>query len=212
MTLPSDIDAAFIPALISGANQLGADPFGLAAILYSESGIHSNIKNSIGCVGINQFCPSTAAAMGITDMAAYQQLPASKQWAYVMKFWSSLIKAHNATPSARDIYWLNFLPATYVKGVDDTHVITSSASIVAANPGFSRGKSYITTGDLSDAIANAVKSNPTRWAAIAQAITDGGGVRGGGLIEMLSRPPSGFMAFLLFLGTAATYAAWKVMR
>lgn len=164
------LPSTFWPALWHFANQIGSDPFAMANVMMSESGLNPKAKNSIGCVGLNQFCGTTFAgvvlgksasewnAMSSDDKNAalddYRSKSAEEQLAFVAKFWAS--KPAAALKTARDLYWVNFLPATYVAGADDSHVLTTSSSILNANPVFvshdANGNPQITAGDLQRAL------------------------------------------------------------
>lgn len=175
LPIPAHLDASFAPAVCDVAEAFGgSDPLGIAALLFSESDINPTIENSIGCVGINQFCPSTAKAMGIEDQQAYRQLSACQQLRnFVFPFWSELVKAHHVPfpVSARDLYWLNFLPATYVPNAPDSHVITRDPGIISENEGFdTQHKGFITAGDMQLALVNAAHGQ--RWDEIAALIQE----------------------------------------
>lgn len=187
-TLPSDIDPNFVPSLYAVAAQLNSDPVNLAMSLYMESEIKAHARNSIGCLGINQMCPGNFAGLGI-DPATYTQLPASQQLChYVFPFWRSIMGRHGLSSlSARDVEWLNFLPATFVPNAPDDHVVTSNPTYVNANKGFDHGnKGYITAGDIGQSVANACTG--ARWLAIHAAIVAGNpnaGLIGGGIAGIL---------------------------
>lgn len=173
----SGVDDAFPAAIVQVAAQLDADPVDLANVLYSESGIHPSTVNSIGCLGINQFCASSGRENlpGWPGDHAYVQLSASEQLLhFVGPWWGRLKMQHGISGplTGRDLYWLNFLPGLFVPNAPDSYVITRNASYVADNPGFAQGKSYITAGDISRALVAARSQNPDRWNAIAQAIAN----------------------------------------
>ena len=199
MSLPSDIDAAFVPNLYAVAAQLNSEPLNLAMSLYMESNIKASIQNLQGLpyYGINQMSAANLHAMGITP-EEYLKLPASQQLChYVFPFWKSIMAQHHLSQlSARDIEWLNYVPAYYVPNAPDDHVIMNSAN-PNYNKGFDHGnKGYITAGDIGTSVANACKGN--RWLAIQAAILAGnpgivGGV-GGALIAI------GLGIFLMWKG------------
>lgn len=148
------LDAAFYGKLLDGEAQgiyrSAEDALNLFA---SESGLDPKAKNSIGCVGLNQMCDGTLQAfyksprgpLSFVDLAEeYRNLPASMQLDAIHRLWSYRAKVNgliNAT--ARDLYWLNFLPATFLKDAPDSFVIVphpklsaaQSAGILKANPG-----------------------------------------------------------------------------
>lgn len=171
--LPSDIDPQFPAALVAGAKELGVDPVGMAALLYIEGdGIrHEAVNPRGGAVGINQFDPPTQVLhYGFSSVAEYRDSSACVQFERaVMPFWRSITKqfGHGQTSfSARDLYWLNFLPATYVPNAPEDHVITSNPAYVTPNPGLSNGKPYIAASDITRALNHVLNSSSPRWLAI----------------------------------------------
>jgi len=190
--LPSDLDADFPAALVQGARELGVDPVGAAALLYVESGIKPGATNPRGgAIGINQFDPPTQVLhYGFSSVAEYAHSSACVQFQRaVMPFWRALVQqfGHGQTKfSARDLYWLNFLPATYVANAPEDHVITSNPAWVTPNPGLARGKSYIAASDITHALNAVMNSTSPRWVSIRanveaaeQASGGGGGVAQG---------------------------------
>lgn len=162
----SSIDAAFYPAAWKVGLALGLPPttagFDISKILYSESSITPSSMNSIGCVGINQFCPGSLPS-GITA-AAYQQLTASQQLlGYVWPFWAARVKAKGGIDRMRDLYWLNWLPATYYRGAGDSAIVVPNVG--ALDRAVSQGKTYATASNLDAWVAS--RCHGTRWLHIA---------------------------------------------
>lgn len=195
--LPSGIDAAFVPTLWNVANALDSDPINLAESLYMESSIEPAVQNSAGYSGINQMSAANLQSMGITP-AAYVKLPASVQLEkYVYPFWRSIKASHGITGplSARDIEWLNFLPATYVANAPDSHVVTSNPAYVTPNKSFDHGnKGYITAGDIGTSVKNAATG--ARWLAIQAAILAGN--PNAGVIGVTGGVVCGILLFLAY--------------
>lgn len=167
----SNIDATFWPALVQGAASLGVDPRALANVMMSESDLNPRAYNANGgAVGINQFMPRTldGVAPGM-DPDDYRGLSASEQLHYALKFWGDLYNAHPGAREggARDLYWLNFLPATYVPNAPDDYVITTNSEIVSANPGLvlDGDDGVIRPAGLVRALDSATQRNPARWNA-----------------------------------------------
>jgi len=78
----------------------------LAAIIENESGWNPAIRNGINCVGLIQFCPSTAHALG-TNPDALARMSLSEQSEYVYRYYLK-------TPKPRipgDLYLATFLPS-----------------------------------------------------------------------------------------------------
>jgi hypothetical protein len=175
----SNIDDAFWPALVRGARGLGVDPRTLAGVMLSESDLNPRAFNANGgAVGINQFMPATLAnvAPGLSS-DIYRTLSASQQLAYALAFWRALYNAHPGAREggARDLYWLNFLPATFVPHAPDSYVLTRNPTTVAANPSLvlpGDSENVIRAGGLTRALDSAVKRNSTRWAATLENIEE----------------------------------------
>jgi hypothetical protein len=171
-TTLQSLGPGFATTLVRLALPARIDPKGAAALMLSESGLVPSARNSIGCVGINQLCGSSQRVFAPLSVAQYRSLSASGQLPYVFRFWNSLNRKGAAWLSGRDLYWLNFLPATYVPGAPDSHVIVPPGSgYYAANASLDHGhKGYITAGDLWIALANAMHKNPALWNALSAAI------------------------------------------
>jgi hypothetical protein len=163
MIAGAGIDPAFYPAAWSVGKALGLYPwragYDVASILFSESSIWPTAQNSIGCVGINQMCPGTLTVAPATyiSLSASQQL---QQYAYPL--WLGRVHRYGSIASARDLYWLNYYPATYKPR-------SSSSTVVNPNTGggdaaLSQGKRYVTAGDLESFLN--LRCQGARWNAI----------------------------------------------
>ena len=217
----TDLDANFEPTLIRVAADLGLpDPLMLANVLFAESRIKPDLPpNSIGCVGINQFCPGTleywfnpsgADPKTITkeqqreNAERFRELSASQQLEIAGRF----LRSKGTFSSARDLYWANFLPATLQKGASDETVIAASGmvyprgltgeKVIAANPGFLHGKDYITAGDLKQTLADVAQG--ARWNEIVRRVR---AVQGGAPVYV-PELPSARQAAMGLLTVAAT--------
>jgi len=149
------LDDPFFPRLIDletrGVVKNAEEALNLMA---SESGLDSSIINSIGCAGLNQMCSGTLQGWfkgdGTTDYASlakqFAALPASGQLDAIEGLWTFRAKNANITrASARDLYWLNFLPATFTANAPDAALLVPSTKlpggdaqgegILKANPG-----------------------------------------------------------------------------
>jgi len=179
-----DIDAGFEPALFILARALNVPPLGLAMLLFSESDLRPRARNGL-CVGINQMCPGTLegyvnpagikpgqkdvpSSLYSQNADAYQAMSASEQMrAGVAPLWTSRARQYGGVDSPEDVYWLNFFPATYKRGLPTTAVVTDAAWAIQDNPSLANGKSYITKGDLGTAMRRATTRDPKRWAEVA---------------------------------------------
>jgi hypothetical protein len=133
------------------------DERSIIKLMKHESGLDPTIKNSIGCVGLIQFCPGGGMPKTINgksytlDEIRYDL---EAQMDAIKEFWT---KGYNNGKIKRpaDLYLYNFFPVA--AGKSDDFVLQAkglSASTVAkANPGFNKklGKSIsspLTVGDM----------------------------------------------------------------
>jgi hypothetical protein len=162
----SHVDAAFYPAAWSVGTALGLPPatagYDVAQILYSESTIVPSSMNSIGCGGINGFCPGSLSGISVAD---FVKLSASQQLLqYVQPFWAKRVKQFGGIDRAVDLYWLNWYPATYKRGVPGTYIV--NPHVGAGDYEISGGRSVATVNDLQAFLTRG--ANDTRWKAIKQ--------------------------------------------
>jgi hypothetical protein len=157
-------------ALWTWAQTLGTTPQILGLTLFEESGMDPGASNAYGCVGLNQFCSGPNGTAGTYEAyvnipkSQYLQLSMAQQLQYIGPFWQS--KPASAMQSARGLFWVNFLPATYVANaspdtvVNDPNVLGASyAALVAQqNSSISQGKSTITAGDLDNYLQSYAES------------------------------------------------------
>ena len=150
--------AGFEAKVIEIAQKLSIDPNWLMVNMYSESGLRSDIENSIGCVGLIQFCPDNKSAgtkniAGETvNLQTLKNLSNVAQLDYVYKYYAPYA---GKITSFEDLYMLDFFPIAL--GWDDDRVIQSSnlsASVIAkANPSFDTDKNgSITVGEFKKAV------------------------------------------------------------
>jgi hypothetical protein len=176
---PSYFDSGWAGVFVVGANAIGVDPLDLAKLLISESGFDPSAQNSIGCVGLNQICPSSQGVFN-SDYTAdqYTQLTVSQQLPFVFDYFRNWLSQYGLSSiSARDLYWLNFLPATYVPGSPDSYVIaTQGDGYYDANTSFDKtGKGTITAGDLQTALDDAATNHADLFAYLQGEICAAGG-------------------------------------
>ena len=140
---------------ISDAIHIGKDS--IIKLMNHESGLNPTIKNSIGCVGLIQFCPSSGAIKTINGKQ-YSLDDLTKnlgvQMDAIKEFWLSGYK-NGKIKSADDLYIYNFFPVA--AGKDNNFVIQakglSAQKVASSNPVFNRvlGKQKsepLTVGDL----------------------------------------------------------------
>lgn len=160
-TKGASLPSSFWLALWASAKALGADPADMAKIMWAESGINP-VADHDGCVGINQFCPGTFEHFVPMSREQYKKLPAEKQLPFVTQFWKT--KPAAARQSARDLYWVNFVPATYKPNMPDSFDVLTGlsaadrANIILQNPHFSDDGATIPAGNLSRFLEKNAKS------------------------------------------------------
>lgn len=174
--------AGFRCELWAVGKRLSVDPNWLAAVIYSESGFDSKIRNAwclktqacapLCCaVGLIQFMPVAASAVGTTTTALYNMSDV-EQLTYVEKFY----QPHRAKLKRPvDLYMATFLPAfvgspgTKVLGKKNDVTALSPgltlAQVYAANEGFDPAKrGYFTVDDVGgrvNAILEAARVKPS---------------------------------------------------
>jgi hypothetical protein len=122
-----------------------------------ESGLDPSIKNSIGCVGLIQFCPGggrTKTVNGKTYTLDELGKNLEAQMDAIKDFWVSGYQ-RGKIKRPEDLYIYNFFPVA--AGKPDDFVLQakglSATTVAKANPGFNKklGKpisSPLTVGDL----------------------------------------------------------------
>jgi len=179
----SDRTDADWQALWALAQQLGSTPQILGLILFEESGMDPGAKNTNGhpnepskwCVGLNQFCPGTYESWVDVDKQTYLTWSMAQQLGPIGRFWAS----KPAFSTARDLFWLNFLPASYVEGASADTVVNdptkmdphyATVTVPASNPNLFQGRSILTAGDV-DAYLASIAASPG-WQLALQRIAD----------------------------------------
>lgn len=129
-------------------------PNWLMGLMDLESGINPSVKNSIGCVGLIQFCPDTPGGTtktigGQTVSLSYLQgLTATQQLDYVEKYLADVIKMTGYVPkSFVDLQLMLFLPAALNFGYEEPIFIKSEKymdSVKKNNPLYVDSKGNIT--------------------------------------------------------------------
>lgn len=139
------------------SNAIHIDENSIIKLMKHESGLNPEIKNSIGCVGLIQFCPGGGMPKTINgksytlDEIRYDL---EAQMDAIKEFWT---KGYNNGKIKRpaDLYLYNFFPVA--AGKPDDFVLQakglSATTVAKANPGFNKklGKpvsSPLTVGDM----------------------------------------------------------------
>lgn len=150
-------DPIFKKKLKEISNTIKIDENSIIKLMKHESGLNPSIKNSIGCVGLIQFCPGggrTKTVNGKTYTIDELGNNLEAQMDAIKDFWEKGYRS-GRIKSAADLYIYNFFPVA--AGKPDDFVLQakglSAKTVAKANPGFNRklGKpidSPLTVGDL----------------------------------------------------------------
>lgn len=140
------------------SDAINIDENSIIKLMKHESGLDPTIKNSIGCVGLIQFCPSSGAVKTINGKQyTLEDLrnDLGVQMDAIKDFWLSGYKRGKIKKPA-DLYIYNFFPVA--AGKPDDFVLqtknTSAETIAKANPIFNRilgreRSTPLTVGDLN---------------------------------------------------------------
>ena len=143
------------------SNEIGISENSILKLMKHESGLDSSVKNSIGCVGLIQFCPdrrggSSKTINGKTYSLNELQNNLELQLEAIKEFWSKG-KRDGKIKNAKDLYVYNFFPVA--AGKSDDYVLQakglSAQKVARANPVFNRTlgrpvNTPLTVGDLTD--------------------------------------------------------------
>jgi hypothetical protein len=183
---PSYLGDTFASSLVTWSKSIGVDPLDALKLFLSESGLQPTATNSNGfpsgqyAAGINQLSPGNWSYFAPMSAGQYTSLTAEQQLPYAFAYWKAVANSHNLTTiSGADLYWLNFLPATFVPFATDDHVIVTSASgYYTNNTGLDHGsKGYITKGDLRKSLDAQESIHTTLWPLVSAAVLqDEGGI------------------------------------
>jgi len=150
-------DPIFKKKLKEISNAIKIDENSIIKLMKHESGLDPSIKNSIGCVGLIQFCPGggrTKTVNGKTYTIEELGGNLEAQMDAIKDFWLSGYQ-RGKIKNAADLYLYNFFPVA--AGKPDDFVLQakglSAEKVARANPGFNRklGKpvsSPLTVGDM----------------------------------------------------------------
>ena len=96
------------------SSEIGVGENSIIKLMKHESGLNPSIKNSIGCVGLIQFCPdsrggTTKTIAGKTYNLSDLQNDLKLQMDAIKEFWSAG-KRNGKIKNASDLYIYNFFP------------------------------------------------------------------------------------------------------
>jgi hypothetical protein len=143
------------------SSEIGISENSIIKLMKHESGLDSSVKNSIGCVGLIQFCPdgkggSSKTINGKSYNLNELQGDLELQLNAIKEFWSKG-KRDGKIKNAKDLYVYNFFPVA--AGKSDDYVLQtkglSAQTIAKANPVFNKRlgrpiNTPLTVGDLGD--------------------------------------------------------------
>jgi len=143
------------------SNAINISEESIIKLMNHESGLDPTIKNSIGCVGLIQFCPDNSGGLTKTINGEVYNLDELKddlelQMDAIKEFWVSG-KNNGKIKSPKDLYIYNFFPVAAGKSNDyvlKTNTL-SAEKIASQNPIFNRvlgrdKNTPLTVGDLED--------------------------------------------------------------
>jgi hypothetical protein len=154
-------DPIFKEKLKEISSEIGISESSIIKLMKHESGLDSSVKNSIGCVGLIQFCPdgkggSSKTINGKSYNLNELQGDLELQLNAIKEFWSKG-KRDGKIKNAKDLYVYNFFPVA--AGKSDDYVLQtkglSAQTIAKANPVFNKRlgrpiNTPLTVGDLGD--------------------------------------------------------------
>ena len=151
-------DPIFKKKLKEISDAINIDEDSIIKLMKHESGLDPTIKNSIGCVGLIQFCPSSGAIKTINGQQySLEDLRNNLevQMEAIKQFWLEGYKSGKIKKPA-DLYIYNFFPVA--AGKSDDFVLktnnTSAEKIASSNPVFNKTlgrpiNTPLTVGDLN---------------------------------------------------------------
>jgi Transglutaminase-like superfamily len=192
--LTSNLSDTFLANLVAWVETLrakGARVSGLdfLAVWQNESGIRSDIANSLGFAGLNQMGPTERAAAGFTGaITDYTALSPEAQLPYVQNYYASDVASFgkgdwSVLTDAGALYLINFMPAYIGHAGDPSFVLArrtpgddGSAAWLAAHHGdiYANnrgldvgGKGWIEVGDMGKVVRRTINAIPAKWAELA---------------------------------------------
>lgn len=166
---------AFVEKVIKISQNLGVNPNWLMSIMKSESGLNHRIVNSIGCVGLIQFCGNTPAGLG-TSAQALVSMSNVEQLDYVEKFY--LQAGKNKFKSFADLYLFAFYPLAIYQNKPDSFIIGSEQSDAYARLVTQQNKifdvdndGYVTVANFKKYIADKYGDGSGSWSNYAVTTT-----------------------------------------
>jgi hypothetical protein len=143
----------FIGAVEAIARKLDTKPEWLLALMYHESRMNPAAVNSIGCVGLTQFCPITYRNKWHKDIEYFKRMSAINQLFWVNKYFQAWKNLAGSYDHPAKLFAVNFFPLMLKHWDNDNWVLQTSdlsaQKIASQNPGFDLNKDgRITVGEV----------------------------------------------------------------
>ena len=150
--IPENEQNPFIDKLNKVAKFLDVPAIWLMQLFHQESSVNSAAVNSItGATGLIQFMPSLLRDVYKLTPEEVKRMSATDQLDMVKRY---LMPYKNSIDKYIDLYLAVFFPAAI--GKPNTYTLEtkniSRATIARANPGYAKGKNFITVGDIETSI------------------------------------------------------------
>jgi hypothetical protein len=153
---------AFGRKVIEVSQYLGINPDWLMLIMYHESGgtFSARITNSMGCVGLIQFCPNGGLTQSGLSQSQMASLSNVEQLEYVKKYFAYY---RGKIDSFFDLYTIVFYPVAFKKydrswkyGSEQSDAY--ARSVKSWNSGFDlNNDGYVSIGDFENYLKNYLK-------------------------------------------------------
>lgn len=145
------VSQQFADKVISKSKALPIEPDWAMFIMNNESGLNSAIVNSIGCVGLIQFCPDTGGGTTKTiggivyDLNTVKNMNPVDQLDLVFDYWKDVQKQFGRLASYHDLYLATFYP--YAIDQPDNYILGSERSLTWAAKVGGQNKVFDTNKD-----------------------------------------------------------------
>lgn len=153
------VTPSFINRLVTLSDRDDRDPNCAMFIMNNESGLLSDAVNSLGCTGLNQFCPDVSGGLyktigGIPYLLSdIAKMTPEAQLDLVFQYWKDIEKQYGKFASCDDLYLATFYPVAidknddYVLGMERSNAYVQQ--VAKSNPSFDLNKDLkITKGEF----------------------------------------------------------------
>jgi peptidoglycan hydrolase-like protein with peptidoglycan-binding domain len=193
--LSASLGANFAQAVVDNLTGITTNALDACKLMLHESGMNPEATywgpgHTPVAVGIFQLLAEYVPQVTGMDVDEFKALTAAQQLPFAAKFWRQKGLALPISP--RDLYWVNYLPDSYVPGAPDSYVFVWSddtyqsrsqkkrvhfTDVYAWNknldhplPGQTAKKGFITADDMALGVNDGAMQNPTLYASIANAL------------------------------------------